>query len=43
MIVNPLGVVLAQGGPDETILIAEVNPSTVSETRERFPFLQDRR
>ena len=43
MIINPLGEVLAQGGDAQTILFAEVDPGVVSSTREKFPFLQDRR
>lgn len=43
MIINPLGEVLAQGGDTQTILFADVDPGVVSATREKFPFLQDRR
>jgi len=43
MMIDPLGAVLAQGGATETTLIADIDPAKVSETRQRFPFLQDRR
>ena len=43
MIVDPLGTVLAQADDSETILISEISGSTVSDTRQRFPFFQDRR
>ena len=43
MIINPLGEVLAQGGDSQTILFADIDPTVVAATRERFPFLQDRR
>ena len=42
-IVDPLGEVLAAGAGGETILLADVDPSVVAETRKRFPFLADRR
>lgn len=43
MIVDPLGHVLAQGNDTEQILMADIDESKVRETRQRFPFLQDRR
>jgi predicted amidohydrolase len=43
MIVDPLGVVLAQGNDSEMILMSEISATKVEETRTRFPFLQDRR
>ncbi len=43
MIINPLGEVLSQGADSQTILFADVEASTVAATREKFPFLQDRR
>lgn len=43
MMIDPLGVVLQQGGDTEQILIADISKSKVEETRQRFPFLQDRR
>ena len=42
-IIDPLGEVLASGGDEECIVMAEVDPSRVSEIRTRFPFLADRR
>ena len=41
-IVDPLGEVLSAGAGGETILLAEVAPETVAETRKRYPFLADR-
>jgi len=34
--------VLASGAGAETILVADVDPSVVAATRERFPFASDR-
>jgi predicted amidohydrolase len=42
-IVDPLGEVLAAGAGGETILLADVDPEVVTETRKRYPFLADRR
>ena len=43
-IVGPFGEELADGaGADETILYADVDPDVVQRTRERYPFLADRR
>jgi predicted amidohydrolase len=42
-IVDPLGELLATGSQGETILFADIEPSTVAATRDRFRFLQDRR
>jgi predicted amidohydrolase len=42
-IVDPLGEILAAGAGGETILLADVDPVVVAETRKRFPFLADRR
>ncbi len=42
-IVDPLGEVLASAARTEALLVAEVNPETVSEVRHRFRFMQDRR
>jgi predicted amidohydrolase len=42
-IVHPQGELLATGDADEAILIAEVSAAEVQATRERFPFLGDRR
>ena len=43
LICDPLGQPIAQGGSEETILYAEVDPAMVTATRSKFPFLQDRR
>jgi len=43
LIVDPQGKVLAKGSADEVVLLAEINETRVTETRERFPFLRDRR
>ncbi len=42
-IIDPLGEVLAAGAGGETILLADVDPAVVAETRGRYPFLADRR
>lgn len=42
-IVDPLGELLATGSQGETILFADIEPSTVTAVRDRFRFLQDRR
>ena len=42
-IVDPQGQVLASEGDHEAVLFAEVDPTTVAATRDRFPFLRDRR
>ena len=42
-IVDPLGEVLAAGAGGETILLGDVDPTVVAETRKRYPFLADRR
>jgi len=42
-IVDPSGEILAAGAGGETILLADVDPVVVAETRKRFPFLADRR
>ena len=41
-IVDPLGEILAGGADTETTLIAELDRARVTQTRRRFPFLQDR-
>lgn len=43
MIIDPLGVVLARGDNTESILLADIHKDRVTETRQRFPFLRDRR
>jgi predicted amidohydrolase len=42
-IVDPTGELLATGAGGETILLADVDPAVVAQTRERFRFLPDRR
>ncbi|MBN9620702.1 MAG: carbon-nitrogen family hydrolase [Actinobacteria bacterium] len=42
-ILDPLGRTLVEGGPQPTVLVAEVSPRTVADVRARFPFLADRR
>jgi predicted amidohydrolase len=42
-IIDPLGEILAAGAGGETILLADVDPDVVAETRKRYPFLTDRR
>ncbi len=42
-IIDPVGAVVAEAGPEETVLVAEVDPDLVAATRARFPFLADRR
>ncbi len=42
-IIDPLGEILAAGAGGETILLADVDPVVVAQTRKRYPFLADRR
>lgn len=42
-IIDPLGEVLAGAARTETVLVADIDPATVTAVRQRFPFLQDRR
>jgi predicted amidohydrolase len=47
-VIGPMGKVLAEAPPDggkgvETVLTAEIDPARVAETRQKFPFLADRR
>jgi predicted amidohydrolase len=42
-IIDPFGVVLADGGAEETIITADVDAARVAEVRAEFPFLSDRR
>jgi predicted amidohydrolase len=42
-IVDPMGEVLATGAGGETVLVADIDPATVTKTRERYPFMSDRR
>lgn len=43
MIIDPMGYPLATGAMTETIVMADVDPAEVARTRERFPFMADRR
>ena len=42
-IVDPLGRIVAEAAGSEAVLVADVDPAVVTDTRRRFPFLQDRR
>ena len=42
-VISPWGDVLAEGGAEEAVLIADVDPETVRATRAKFPALEDRR
>jgi len=42
-IIDPMGEILATGAHGETLLLADLFPAVVAETRRKFPFLQDRR
>ncbi|MPZ72392.1 MAG: carbon-nitrogen family hydrolase [Nitriliruptorales bacterium] len=42
-IIDPMGDVLAAASGGETLLLADVEPARVRQTRERFPFMPDRR
>jgi predicted amidohydrolase len=42
-IIDPLGELLATGSQGETILFADIEPTTVADVRDRFRFLPDRR
>lgn len=41
-IIDPSGQVLAAGGDDEGILLADVDPERVAQVRAQFPFMNDR-
>ncbi|CAL9491732.1 2-oxoglutaramate amidase [Streptomyces sp. enrichment culture] len=41
--VDPWGEVLAEAGPEETVLHVDLDPAKVAETRDQFPALKDRR
>jgi len=43
MIVDPQGEILAEGGPDEQVLSAVLDPTRVTAWRSAFPALEDRR
>ena len=42
MVIDPLGEVQASAAGIETVLIGEVDPGVVAQTRSRFPFIADR-
>src|SRR4029079_8222812 len=42
-LISPWGDVLVEGGAEEAVLIADVDPETVRATRAKFPALEDRR
>jgi predicted amidohydrolase len=42
VIVDPWGEVVAEAGPDETVLTAEIDPAYVAKVRADFPVLRDR-
>lgn len=42
-IIDPLGRVLVEGGPDELVLGAQVDAGVIAAVRQEFPFLPDRR
>ncbi len=42
-VVDPMGRILAAAAEQETMLLAEINPTVVRETRRTLPFLRDRR
>jgi predicted amidohydrolase len=43
VVLDPLGVRLVEGGPQATVLVADVDPAVVQSVRQEFPFLPDRR
>ena len=43
VVVSPWGDVLVEGGPEEAVLFADVDPAAVSDARAKFPALDDRR
>lgn len=43
LMIDPQGIVLAKGNAGEVVLLAEIDAARVAETRQRFPFLRDRR
>ena len=42
-IIDPLGQIMAVGGEEETLLLADINPAMVAEVRSAMPFLKDRK
>lgn len=43
VVIDPQGVILIEGDASEQVLVAEVEPELVRDTRKSFPFLADRR
>jgi predicted amidohydrolase len=43
MVIDPLGEVLVSAAGSEATIVTEIDPAVVASTRERFPFLADRR
>jgi len=43
MVVAPDGTVLVNGGREETLYVADLDPAMIGATRRRFPFLRDRK
>jgi predicted amidohydrolase len=43
LVIDPWGVVLAEAGDDEQVLVVDVDPALVAKTRTDFPVLADRR
>lgn len=41
MVIGPDGVIIEELGPDDSLKVVEIDLSAVTNTRERFPFLQD--
>ena len=42
-VLDPMGDVIVAASGQETLLVADIDPAVVRETRARFPFLRDRR
>ena len=42
-VISPWGEVLAEGGSEEAVLLCDVDPAVVRDTRAKFPALSDRR
>jgi predicted amidohydrolase len=42
-LIDPMGQTVVEGDADEAVLVADVDPRVVAETRTKFPFLADRR
>src|SRR5262249_41877887 len=41
--ISPWGEMLVEGGPEEAVLLCDVEPAVVRDARDRFPALKDRR